>query len=98
MIALVAVLSALVVALVRQALTKDRTILVLSAFGGVTDLLIQAGIAAAAGDESYKEKLQDIERRHLEAVIRRQLFQQRHVAFPLMTKDIVVANNQMRHA
>jgi aspartokinase/homoserine dehydrogenase 1 len=57
-----------VVALVRQALTKDRTILVVSAFGGVTDLLIQAGIAAAAGDESYKEKLQDIERRHLEAV------------------------------
>ena len=57
-----------VVALVRQALTKDRTILVVSAFGSVTDLLIQAGVAAAAGDESYKEKLLDIERRHLEAV------------------------------
>ncbi len=57
-----------VVALVRQALTKDRTILVVSAFGGVTDLLIQAAQTAAAGDESYKEKLQDIERRHLEAV------------------------------
>lgn len=57
-----------VVALVRQALTKDRIILVVSAFGGVTDLLIQAAVAAAAGDESYKEKLQDIERRHLEAV------------------------------
>ncbi|HEV2480460.1 MAG TPA: bifunctional aspartate kinase/homoserine dehydrogenase I [Puia sp.] len=57
-----------VVALVRQALTKDRTILVVSAFGGVTDLLIQAAVAASAGDESYKEKLQDLERRHLEAV------------------------------
>jgi len=57
-----------VVALVRQALTKDKIILVVSAFGGVTDLLIQAAVAAAAGDESYKEKLQDIERRHLEAV------------------------------
>jgi len=57
-----------VVALVRQALTKDRIILVVSAFGGVTDLLIQAAVAAAAGDESYKEKLQHIERRHLEAV------------------------------
>src|ERR1700744_5601032 len=57
-----------VVALVRQALTKDRTILVVSAFGGITDLLIQAGIAAAAGDESYKDKLQEIENRHLEAV------------------------------
>jgi len=57
-----------VVALVRQALTKDRTILVVSALGGVTDLLIQAAVTAAAGDESYKEKLQDIERRHLETV------------------------------
>lgn len=57
-----------VVALVRQALTKDRIILVVSAFGGVTDLLIQAAVTAAAGDESYKEKLQVIERRHLEAV------------------------------
>ena len=57
-----------VVALVRQALTKDRTILVVSALGGVTDLLIQAAVTAAAGDESYKEMLQDIERRHLEAV------------------------------
>jgi aspartokinase/homoserine dehydrogenase 1 len=57
-----------VVALVRQALTKDRTILVVSAFGGITDMLIQAAVQAAAGDESYKEKLHEIERRHLAAV------------------------------
>jgi aspartokinase/homoserine dehydrogenase 1 len=54
--------------LVRQALTKDRTILVVSALGGVTDMLIQAAQAASAGDESYKEKLQQIEHRHLETV------------------------------
>jgi aspartokinase/homoserine dehydrogenase 1 len=57
-----------VVALVRQALAKDRTILIVSALGGVTDMLIQAGIAAAAGDESYKDVLQEVERRHLDTV------------------------------
>ena len=57
-----------VVALVQAALQKDRTILIVSALGGVTDILIQAGQLAAAGDESYKEKLQVIEHRHLETV------------------------------
>ncbi|MBS1661701.1 MAG: bifunctional aspartate kinase/homoserine dehydrogenase I [Bacteroidetes bacterium] len=57
-----------VVELVRQALAKDRTILVVSALGGITDMLIQTGTAAAAGDESYKEKLQEIEKRHLDTV------------------------------
>jgi aspartokinase/homoserine dehydrogenase 1 len=57
-----------VVALVRQALTKDRTLLVVSAFGGITDRLIQAAQSAATGDESYKDKLQQIEQRHLETV------------------------------
>jgi aspartokinase/homoserine dehydrogenase 1 len=57
-----------VVALVRQALTKDRTLLIVSALGGITDRLIQAAQAAAAGDESYKDKLQQIEFQHLETV------------------------------
>lgn len=57
-----------VIHLVRQALTKDRTILVVSALGGITDMLIQAATSAAAGDELYKEKLQEIEYRHLETV------------------------------
>jgi aspartokinase/homoserine dehydrogenase 1 len=57
-----------VIELVRQALTKDRTVLVVSALGGVTDMLIRAAETAAAGDETYKEKLQEIERRHLETV------------------------------
>jgi len=57
-----------VTTLVRQALTKDRTILVVSALGGITDMLIEAARSAASGDESYKEKLQQIELRHLEAV------------------------------
>jgi bifunctional aspartokinase / homoserine dehydrogenase 1 len=57
-----------VITIVRRALEKDRIILVVSALGGITDMLIQAGTLAAAGDESYKEKLQEFERRHLEAV------------------------------
>lgn len=57
-----------VVALVQQALTKDSTIVVVSALGGITDILIRAGQLAAAGDESYKERLQVIEHRHLETV------------------------------
>ncbi len=57
-----------VVELVRQALKKDSIILIVSALGGITDMLIQAGISAAAGEESYKDQLQEIERRHLETV------------------------------
>jgi bifunctional aspartokinase / homoserine dehydrogenase 1 len=44
------------------------TVIVVSALGGVTDLLLQCGTLAAAGDESYQEKLQLIEQRHLDAV------------------------------
>lgn len=57
-----------VIALVKQALEKNRVLLVVSALGGITDMLIQAAISAAAGDESYKQKLSEIEHRHLEAV------------------------------
>jgi len=57
-----------VINLVRSAQTKDSTILVVSALGGITDMLIQAAASAAAGDESYKDKLQVIEHRHLETV------------------------------
>jgi aspartokinase/homoserine dehydrogenase 1 len=57
-----------VTTLVREALTKDRTILVVSALGGITDMLIQAAASAAAGEESYKDTLQQIEHRHLETI------------------------------
>jgi aspartokinase/homoserine dehydrogenase 1 len=53
-------------ALVRM--PQSKTIVVVSALGGVTDVLLQSGGLAAAGDESYKELLQKVEQRHLEAV------------------------------
>lgn len=55
-------------AIIRQAAAKDRTIVVVSALGGITDLLLQCGALAAAGHETYLEKLQLAEQRHLETV------------------------------
>jgi aspartokinase/homoserine dehydrogenase 1 len=57
--------------IVQQALVRmpqGKTIVVVSALGGVTDVLLQSGGLAAAGDESYKEQLQKVEQRHLDAV------------------------------
>ncbi|MBO9566328.1 MAG: bifunctional aspartate kinase/homoserine dehydrogenase I [Niastella sp.] len=57
-----------VVAIVQKAIQHDKTIVVVSAFGGVTDSLLKAGALAAIADESYKEVLTGIEHRHIEAV------------------------------
>jgi aspartokinase/homoserine dehydrogenase 1 len=57
-----------VVAIVQQAVQKDRTIVVVSALGGITDTLLRAGELAAGGHENYKELLQISEQRHLETV------------------------------
>ena len=42
--------------------------LVVSAFGGITDLLIQASTAALSGREDYQTHLATIDQRHLDAV------------------------------
>ena len=55
-------------AIVQQAIKKDNAVVVVSAFGGITDLLLQSGEQASHMDESYKEKLRIIEQRHLDAV------------------------------
>jgi len=57
-----------VVAIVQQSSQKDKTVLVVSALGGVTDLLLSAARLASNGDESYAEQLSVIEKRHLTAV------------------------------
>lgn len=57
-----------VVAIVQQALQQNRTAVVVSAFGGVTDNLLKAGALAAVADESYKDVLSAIEHRHIDAV------------------------------
>ncbi len=42
---------------IRQAIIKDRTIVVVSALGGITDNLLHCARASAMGDESYKDSL-----------------------------------------
>jgi aspartokinase/homoserine dehydrogenase 1 len=54
--------------IVKTSLEKDKVILVVSAMSGTTDQLIECGRRAAAGDESYRAILQDIEARHLDTV------------------------------
>lgn len=56
-----------VVSIVKESVKKDKTIVVVSALGGVTDLLLSASALAADGDETYKDKLHLVEQRHLEA-------------------------------
>ncbi len=50
-------------------ISRDNTkkTIVVSAFGGITDLLLQAAFMAEKSDEKFKELLQKIEDRHLEA-------------------------------
>lgn len=57
-----------VVAIVQEKIKKMPAVVVVSAFGGVTDLLLEAATLAAAAQESYKDKLALVEQRHLEAV------------------------------
>ncbi len=46
----------------------DEVAVVFSAFGGVTDELIAVSRIALAGDQQYKQKVDQLEKRHLEAV------------------------------
>lgn len=45
----------------------EPQIVVVSALGGVTDLLIKAGTLAENNDETYKDVLQQLEKKHLDA-------------------------------
>lgn len=54
--------------IVGDALKKDKVFLVVSAMGGTTDKLIECGNKAAAGDEGFREILQQMEQRHLDTV------------------------------
>jgi aspartokinase/homoserine dehydrogenase 1 len=56
-----------VIAIVTRALDEGPVVLVVSALGGTTDALINAGQAAARGDESFRQALHQLEARHLTA-------------------------------
>lgn len=57
-----------VIEIVKQASVKKKTVVIVSALGGVTDLLLNTAALSEAGDESYIEKLKEFEQRHLDAV------------------------------
>ncbi len=57
-----------VIGIVKERLGEESLIVIVSALGGTTDGLLECGKLAATGDELYKEKLQEIEQRHIIAV------------------------------
>ncbi len=59
------------IALVQQIVSDasdDRVVVVVSAFGGMTDLLLRAAHLASLQDASYREVVKDIEHQHLQTV------------------------------
>jgi len=57
-----------VIAIVAESLQTDSLVVVVSAFGGTTDALLECGKLAAVADETYKQKLLEIEQRHIATV------------------------------
>lgn len=55
-------------AIVQNAVARHRTIVVFSAFGGVTDKLLHCGALAAGGHQQYKEEVAELTQRHIDAV------------------------------
>ncbi len=54
--------------IIKKALNQKATIVVVSAFGGMTDLLVETSRQAEAGDENYLSKLHLIEKQHLQVI------------------------------
>ena len=57
-----------VVSIVQEKSKAEKTIVVVSALGGMTDILLSCGALAAKGNENYRQQLQAAEARHLETV------------------------------
>jgi aspartokinase/homoserine dehydrogenase 1 len=57
-----------VIDIVKERSGNDSLIVIVSALGGTTDALLECGKLATVGDEKYKEKLQEIEQRHISTV------------------------------
>ncbi len=57
-----------VTAIVRHKSATGKTIVVVSALGGVTDALLRCGTLAAQSNAAYKEAIQAVSQRHLDAI------------------------------
>ena len=58
----------LVCDIVTEKATHERIVVVVSAFSGVTDLLLSAANKAASKDQSYKDILESVKTKHVEAI------------------------------
>ena len=54
--------------IIRHKALSEKTVVVVSALGGITNQLLDSGRTAAAGDEQYKQLIQSITARHLEMI------------------------------
>lgn len=57
-----------VIDIIQNNISPEKRIIIVSALGGITDLLLKSAALAEAGDESFKAVLLEIEQRHLETV------------------------------
>lgn len=57
-----------VTAIVHDKAATEKTVVIVSALGGITDALLRCGTLAAQGDVTYKQSLQEVSQRHLETV------------------------------
>jgi aspartokinase/homoserine dehydrogenase 1 len=74
--------------IVQKNLDRGPSFVVVSALGGTTDMLIQCGNLAAQGNENYKDVIQQIETRHLDAVKELIAVQQQSSVLSLVKKLI----------
>ena len=58
----------LVLDIVTETSKKDKLVVVVSAFSGVTDLLVLAAANASSKNKNYKEIVSQIEKKHKEAI------------------------------
>lgn len=57
-----------VAAIIKHKIGETKMVVVVSALGGITDMLLNAASLAMTNDEQYKVVLQEIETKHLQAV------------------------------
>lgn len=57
-----------VISIIDSAIQKGKTVVVVSAMGGITDSLLSCALLAEAGKEEFRNHIKAIEARHLEAV------------------------------
>jgi aspartokinase/homoserine dehydrogenase 1 len=57
-----------VISIVSKAISKEPTVVVVSALGGITDILLDSAIIAASGSPEFEDKISTAEKRHFDCV------------------------------